>query len=112
MSAVLEVRGLRKSFDDFTAVAGIDLALPEGGITAVIGPNGAGKTTFINLLSGKLVPNGGRIVFAGADVTRLPPSARVRAGSSSITCLIARSGMKRSSWSCLMRRMRSTNSGG
>ena len=80
MSAVLEVRGLRKSFDDFTAVAGIDLALPEGGITAVIGPNGAGKTTFINLLSGKLVPDEGRVVFAGADVTRLPPSARVRVG--------------------------------
>jgi branched-chain amino acid transport system ATP-binding protein len=80
VTALLEVSGLTKSFDDFTAIAGVDLALPEGGITAVIGPNGAGKTTFINLIAGKLLPNGGRILFAGADVTRLPGSARVRAG--------------------------------
>jgi branched-chain amino acid transport system ATP-binding protein len=80
MTALLEVRGLAKSFDDFTAVAGVDLTIPEGGITAVIGPNGAGKTTFINLLAGKLVPDRGRILFAGNDVTRLPASARVRAG--------------------------------
>ncbi|MFL5417217.1 MAG: ATP-binding cassette domain-containing protein, partial [Myxococcales bacterium] len=53
MSALLEVRGLRKSFAEFVAVAGVDLSLPEGGITALIGPNGAGKTTFINLLTGK-----------------------------------------------------------
>jgi branched-chain amino acid transport system ATP-binding protein len=80
MTALLEVRGLKRSFDDFAAVAGIDLVLPEGGITAVIGPNGAGKTTFINLLTGKLVPDEGSIAFAGADVTRLAASARVRAG--------------------------------
>jgi branched-chain amino acid transport system ATP-binding protein len=80
MTALLEVSGLTKSFDQFTAVAGIDLSLPEGGITAVIGPNGAGKTTFINLLAGKMTPDRGRITFAGADVTRLPASARVRAG--------------------------------
>jgi len=80
MTALLEVSGLAKSFDDFTAVAGVDLSLADGGITAVIGPNGAGKTTFINLLAGKLLPDRGRILFAGADVTRLPASARVRAG--------------------------------
>jgi len=80
MTALLEVSGLAKSFDDFTAVAGVDLSLAEGGITGVIGPNGAGKTTFINLLAGKLLPDRGRILFAGADVTRLPASARVRAG--------------------------------
>ncbi|HZR08222.1 MAG TPA: ATP-binding cassette domain-containing protein [Myxococcales bacterium] len=80
MTALLEVRGVTKAFDDFTAIAGVDLALEEGGITAVIGPNGAGKTTLINLLAGKLRPDQGRIVFAGQDVTRLPPSARVRAG--------------------------------
>ncbi|HME91395.1 MAG TPA: ATP-binding cassette domain-containing protein, partial [Myxococcaceae bacterium] len=82
MKALLEVRGLRKSFAEFVAVGGVDLAVPEGGITAIIGPNGAGKTTFINLLTGKLVPDAGRVAFAGSDVTRLPTSARVRAGMS------------------------------
>ena len=80
MTELLEVRGLTRSFDDFTAVADVDLVLPEGGVTAVIGPNGAGKTTFINLLAGKLVPDRGHIRFAGADITRLPASKRVRAG--------------------------------
>jgi len=80
VSALLEVRGVRKAFADFTAVAGVDLSLPPGGITAVIGPNGAGKTTFINLVTGKLVPDAGQVLLDGADVTRLPPSARVRAG--------------------------------
>jgi branched-chain amino acid transport system ATP-binding protein len=80
VTALLEVRGVTKAFDDFTAVAGVDLALQEGGITAVIGPNGAGKTTLINLLAGKLRPDRGSIVFGGKDVTRLPPSARVREG--------------------------------
>ena len=80
MSALLEVRGLRKSFADFVAVAGVDLSLPEGGITALIGPNGAGKTTFINLLTGKLIPDEGRVLLDGADVTDLAASARVRCG--------------------------------
>src|SRR5256885_13135648 len=80
VSALLEVRGVRKAFADFIAVAGVDLSLPPGGITAVIGPNGAGKTTLINLLTGKLVPDDGQVLLDGADVTRLPPSARVRAG--------------------------------
>ena len=80
MSALLDVRGVKKSFDDFTAIAGVDLTLQEGGITAVIGPNGAGKTTFINLLTGKLRPDTGSIVFAGEEVTRLSASAHVRAG--------------------------------
>jgi branched-chain amino acid transport system ATP-binding protein len=80
MSALLELRGLRKAFADFTAVDGVDLALPPGGITAIIGPNGAGKTTLINLVSGKLVPDAGRVFLDGVDVTRLPASGRVRAG--------------------------------
>ena len=80
MSSLLELRGLRKAFADFTAVDGVDLALPSRGITAVIGPNGAGKTTLIDLVSGKLVPDAGEVVLDGFDVTRLPASARVRAG--------------------------------
>jgi len=86
MTALLEARGLRKSFAEFKAIDGIDLELPGGGVTAVIGPNGAGKTTFINLLTGKLTPDAGRIVFAGAEVTRLSASASavsIRSSSSS-----------------------------
>jgi len=82
MSALLQVEGLRKSFAEFTAVAGVDLSIPEGGITAIIGPNGAGKTTFVNVLTGKLMPDAGRVSFAGSDITTLPTSARVRAGIS------------------------------
>jgi branched-chain amino acid transport system ATP-binding protein len=80
MTALLEVRGLRKSFAEFVAVAGVDLSLPPGGITALIGPNGAGKTTFINLLTGKLLPEEGKVLLEGADVTDLAASARVRSG--------------------------------
>ena len=72
MSALLELHGLRKAFADFTAVDGVDLALPPGGITAIIGPNGAGKTTLINLVSGKLLPDAGSVLLEGADVTRMP----------------------------------------
>ena len=73
MSALLEARGLRKSFAEFAAIAGIDLTLPEGGITALIGPNGAGKTTFINLLTGKLTPD------AGSILAREPPAIPAKA---------------------------------
>jgi branched-chain amino acid transport system ATP-binding protein len=77
---LLEARGLVKAFGEFTAVAGVDLVLPGGGITAVIGPNGAGKTTLINLLTGRLAADRGRVLFAGEDVTGRSASARVRAG--------------------------------
>jgi branched-chain amino acid transport system ATP-binding protein len=80
MTALLELRRLRKAFADFTAVDGVDFSVPAGGITAVIGPNGAGKTTLINLISGKLCPDSGYVVFDGLDVTPLAASGRVRAG--------------------------------
>jgi branched-chain amino acid transport system ATP-binding protein len=80
MTALLELRRLRKAFADFTAVDGVDLSVPAGGITAVIGPNGAGKTTLINLISGKLLPDSGRVLFDDTDVTPLAASGRVRAG--------------------------------
>jgi ABC-type branched-subunit amino acid transport system ATPase component len=58
----------------------IDLELPRGERYALIGPNGAGKTTLINLVTGMLEPDAGRIVLAGEDVTALAPHARVRRG--------------------------------
>ena len=58
----------------------IDLELPAGVRYALIGPNGAGKTTLINLVTGMLDPDAGRILLAGEDVTALKPEARVRRG--------------------------------
>jgi branched-chain amino acid transport system ATP-binding protein len=58
----------------------VDLDLARGEIHAVIGPNGAGKTTLINQLSGEILPDAGRIVFDGQDLTHEPPFRRAMAG--------------------------------
>jgi len=77
---LLETRGLRKNFGGILAVDAVDLAVAPGEIHAVIGPNGAGKTTLINLLSGRMRPDGGAILFDGKPVTRLSAAARARRG--------------------------------
>ena len=73
--AIIEVEGLRKDYRRFrggptTAVAGLDLAVPEGGVFGFLGPNGAGKTTTIRCLLGLVRPSGGRMRLLGADVPR------------------------------------------
>ena len=67
--ALLEVRGLSKSFSGLQALRDYDLRLPAGTIHGVIGPNGAGKTTLFHVLSGFLRPTAGTIRFAGQDIT-------------------------------------------
>ena len=76
----LEISGLVKRFGGLLATDHVDLALARGEIHAVIGPNGAGKTTLINQLSGEILPDEGRIVFAGQDLTHEPPHKRAMAG--------------------------------
>ena len=78
--ALLEVRGLRKSFGALKATDGVDLDVREGETHAVIGPNGAGKTTLIGQLSGMVHPDSGQIRFAGEDITRLAAPARSKKG--------------------------------
>lgn len=82
MAAVtlLKTTGLRRRFGGLEAVAGVDFALDAGEIRAVIGPNGAGKTTFVSLVSGRVSPTEGTVVFDGEDVTRLPAFKRVQRG--------------------------------
>jgi branched-chain amino acid transport system ATP-binding protein len=58
----------------------VDLAVEAGEIHALIGPNGAGKSTLVNLISGLLPADAGRIVLDGVDLTALAPHARTRAG--------------------------------
>jgi branched-chain amino acid transport system ATP-binding protein len=77
---LLEIGGLAKRFGGVIASDGITLAVPQGELHAVIGPNGAGKTTLIGQLVGEIAPDGGRIRFAGADITRLPTWQRSRLG--------------------------------
>jgi branched-chain amino acid transport system ATP-binding protein len=77
---MLEVRKLTKSFGALRATDGIDFDVREGETHAIIGPNGAGKTTFIGQLAGNLRPDGGRITFAGEDVTGLSAPRRARKG--------------------------------
>jgi len=62
-----------KHFGGVKALRGVSLTIREGEIYGLIGPNGAGKTTFFNCLTGLYVPNGGRIVFAGAELDTSAP---------------------------------------
>jgi branched-chain amino acid transport system ATP-binding protein len=82
VSALLEVRGLRKRFGGLVATDGLDLSVAPGEVHALIGPNGAGKTTVIGQLAGEIRPDGGTVRLGGADITALSVAARVRAGLS------------------------------
>ena len=79
-NALLEVRGLTKSFGALLATDNVDLEVEEGETHAIIGPNGAGKTTLISQLAGNLRPDRGRIRFAGEDITALQAPARSQRG--------------------------------
>jgi branched-chain amino acid transport system ATP-binding protein len=78
--AVLRLDGLRKNFGGLTVTDDVTLEVASGELHAVIGPNGAGKTTLINQISGLLAPDGGRILFAGRDVTALAVHERAALG--------------------------------
>jgi branched-chain amino acid transport system ATP-binding protein len=82
MTVALETRGLEKSFGGLRVTRDLSLKVSQGARHALIGPNGAGKTTVINLLTGVLTPNGGRILLEGHDVTDLAVHARVLRGLS------------------------------
>ena len=77
---LLELDGLSKSFGGLKAVQNVSLRVPAGTLTALIGPNGAGKTTLFALMSGFLVPDAGRVRFAGQDITGRPPHLNASIG--------------------------------
>ena len=78
--ALLRIEALSKRFGGVLASDAISLEVPAGELHAIIGPNGAGKTTLIGQLAGEIAPDGGRIEFAKADITRLPAWRRSRLG--------------------------------
>ena len=77
---LLETRVLRKTFGALRATDNVDFDVRAGETHAVIGPNGAGKTTFIKQLSGELLPDSGKVRFAGEDVTGLSVPRRSHKG--------------------------------
>lgn len=79
---VLQIEDLSKSFGGIHATRHVSLEVLPRETHAVIGPNGAGKTTLISQLSGALKPDGGRIVFKGRDITRMPEYTRALTGLS------------------------------
>lgn len=77
---MIELKNLRKEFDDLVAVEDLTLTIPAGEIYGLIGPNGAGKTTTIRMACGLLDPTQGQILTAGVDVVREPELARQHIG--------------------------------
>ena len=76
----LSTSKLNKRFGSLVVAHDIAIALPHGVRYALIGPNGAGKTTLINLITGMLRPDSGRILLGEDDITALKPDARVKRG--------------------------------
>src|SRR5499427_3169157 len=76
----IKVRGLRKSFGEKAAVAGIDLEIAAGSFAGLVGPNGAGKTTSLSMMTGLLRPDAGQILINGLDVWADPPAAKAIIG--------------------------------
>ena len=76
----LRTVGLCRRFGSLTVAQDISLTLPSGARYALIGPNGAGKTTLINLITGVLRPDAGRIELGATDITAMPPDRRVKHG--------------------------------
>jgi branched-chain amino acid transport system ATP-binding protein len=77
---LLSVSNLRKSFGALLVVDDVSFDVAGGEVLGVMGPNGAGKTTMLNLVSGALPADGGRITLAGHDVTRAGVVGRCRRG--------------------------------
>jgi ABC-2 type transport system ATP-binding protein len=77
---VISVQGLRKSYDDFEAVRGIDLEVRAGEIFAFLGPNGAGKTTTVEILEGYRPRNDGEVSVLGVDPQKADRDWRQRVG--------------------------------
>jgi branched-chain amino acid transport system ATP-binding protein len=77
---LLQVEGLIKRFGGFTALDGVSLEVRAGERLGLIGPNGSGKTTLISCVAGTLPTDGGRIVFKGTVLGRMPAYRRTRRG--------------------------------
>ncbi len=77
---LLALEQICKRFGAIVVAERVDLALGENEALGIIGPNGAGKTTLFGMIGGTVAPDSGRVVYAGRDVTHLPPAQRCALG--------------------------------
>jgi len=77
---LLTLHNVRKSYGAQKVTEDVSLSVDEGQTLGILGPNGAGKTTLFNLISGDARCDGGRVEYAGKDITALKPHQRCRAG--------------------------------
>ncbi|MER5891120.1 ATP-binding cassette domain-containing protein [Streptomyces sp. NPDC001941] len=80
MTAEIALHGARVRYGPLEALHGVTLAAPARTLTVLLGRNGSGRTTVLRALAGTVPLSGGRVVWRGADVTRLRPHARARRG--------------------------------
>ena len=80
MAAILALDNISKRFGAVVVADNVGLELGDGEALGIIGPNGAGKTTLFGIAAGTVAPDAGRVVFAGEDITPLPPERRCRKG--------------------------------
>jgi len=73
---VLQVEHVTHAFGGVKAIDDCSFTVPTGRITALIGPNGAGKSTLVNVVSGFYIPQHGRVLFDGQDISKWPPYRR------------------------------------
>jgi branched-chain amino acid transport system ATP-binding protein len=81
---MLEIKNLTVGYGAIPALHGISLSVKAGSIVTLIGSNGAGKTTTLKSISGLLVPKSGEILYAGKNISGLPPHLIVRRGLSHV----------------------------
>ena len=65
---LLELKNVSVSFEGFFALKELNIALKKGELRAIIGPNGAGKTTFLDVITGKVKPKNGEVLFNGKSL--------------------------------------------
>ncbi len=73
---MLELKKIRKSYDNVEVLKNIDLTIEKGEIVSILGPSGCGKTTLLNLILGLTNVTGGHIIFDGEDITNMPMEKR------------------------------------
>ncbi|MGB5960144.1 MAG: urea ABC transporter ATP-binding protein UrtD [Coleofasciculaceae cyanobacterium] len=72
ISKIIETENVTVSFDGFKAINNLNFSMDTGELRVVIGPNGAGKTTFLDVITGKVQPTQGRVLFKGRNTRGLP----------------------------------------